>query len=52
MKQKESRQWLSFCLEITPMLALGCSGEDTVENDRTVSLPVAYSLARLIHLLG
>jgi len=52
MKQKESRQWLSFCLEITPMLALGCSGGDIAENDRTISLPVVYSLALLIHLLG
>jgi hypothetical protein len=52
MMQKESRWRLSFCLELTPMLALGCSGEDTVESDRTISLPVAYSFALLIHLLG
>jgi len=52
MMQKESHQRLSFCLELIPMLELECSGEDTVESDRTVSLPVVYSLALPIHLLG
>jgi len=52
MKQKESHWWLSFCSEITPMLALEYSDEGIVESDRTVSLPVVYSLALLIHLLG
>jgi len=52
MMQKESGWRLSFCLELIPMLALECSGEDKAETDRTVSLPVVYSLALLIHLLG
>jgi len=52
VKQRECRWWHSLCLELTPMLALGYSDGDRVENDRTVSLPVVYSLALLIHLLG